>query len=288
MADILQKFFANFTKRFIDMGDGTHAAQTSIMPPFALSKRWWAEFYEAVGMGIIPDARRVTALGNNPDVDSAAVEDVWSGGGLYPWMTGATSLEIVSSSANDTAAGTGARTVLINGLDINYIEVSQTVTLNGTGAVSIPTQLFRINSALIMSAGSGKTNAGVITIRDAGGGTTRAVITTGYGITRQAVFTVPSGYTMSINSQLLCINRTGGVSRYATFANFIQSPNGFYRMPLELSISERGPYRHDGMPGIIVAEKSDYAFRCTSVSNDNTDVTAAFLGILIKNTALAA
>lgn len=288
MADILQKFFANFTRRFIDMGDGTHAAQTSVMPPFSLSKRWWGEFYDSVGLGLVSGATRVAALGNNPDVDTAAVEDVWSGGGAYPWMTGATSLEIVSDSANDAAAGTGARTVLINGLDANYVAVAQTITLNGTNAVAIPTQLFRINSALIVSAGSGKVNAGTITIRNSGGGSTRAIIPVGYGITRQAVFTVPAGKTLAINSQLLCINRTGGVSRYATFANFIQTSTGFYRMPLELSISERSPYRHDGLPSIIVSEKTDYAFRCTSVSNDNTDVTAAFLGILIDNTALAA
>lgn len=287
MADILQKFFANFTRRFIDMGDGTHASQTSVMPPFSLSKRWWGEFYDSVGLGLVSGASRVAALGNNPDVDTAAVEDVWSGGGTYPWMTGATSLEIVSDSANDAAAGTGARTVLVNGLDANYATVAQTVTLDGLTPVALPTQLFRINSALIMSAGSGKVNAGTLTVRNAGGGTTRAVIPVGYGITRQAVYTVPAGKTLAINSQMFCINRTGGVSRYATFANFIQPSTGFYRMPLELSLSERAPYRHDGLPSIIIGEKTDYAFRCTSVSNDNTDVTAAFLGVLIDNTALA-
>lgn len=287
MADILQKFFANFTRRFIDMGDGTHASQTSVMPPFSLSKRWWGEFYDSVGLGLVSGASRVAALGNNPDVDTAAVEDVWSGGGTYPWMTGATSLEIVSDSANDSAAGTGARTVLVNGLDANYATVAQTVTLDGLTPVALPTQLFRINSALIMSAGSGKVNAGTLTVRNAGGGTTRAVIPVGYGITRQAVYTVPAGKTLAINSQMFCINRTGGVSRYATFANFIQPSTGFYRMPLELSLSERAPYRHDGLPSIIIGEKTDYAFRCTSVSNDNTDVTAAFLGVLIDNTALA-
>lgn len=287
MADIIQKFFANFARKFIDMGDGTHAERYSVMPPLDLSDRWWSEFYDSVGLGLVPGATRVAALGNNPDVDTGGIEDVWSGGGAYPWMTGSTSLEIVSDSANDAASGTGARTVTVNGLDANYIQVSQTVTLNGLAAVSLPTQLFRINSALIVSAGSGKTNAGSITVRDSGGGTARAIIPVGYGITRQAVFTVPAGKTACINSQFFCINRTGGVSRYATFANFIQTASGFYRMPLELSISERAPYRHDGLPSIILGEKTDYAFRCSSVSNDNTDVTAAFLGVLIDNAELA-
>lgn len=36
MADIIQKFFANFARKFIDMGDGTHAERYSIVPPFDL------------------------------------------------------------------------------------------------------------------------------------------------------------------------------------------------------------------------------------------------------------
>lgn len=287
MADIIQKFFANFARKFIDMGDGTHAERYSVMPPLDLSDRWWSEFYDSVGLGLVPGATRVAALGNNPDVDTGVVEDVWSGGGIYPWMTGATMLEMVSTSANDSAAGTGARTVLHNPLDTSYIQAPVTLTLNGLTPVAFPAAVFRYNSGLITSAGSGKTNAGDIIIRDAGGGTTRAIIPAGYGITRQAVFTVPAGKTACINSQFFCINRTGGVSRYATFANFIQTSSGFYRMPLELSISERAPYRHDGLPSIILGEKTDYAFRCSSVSNDNTDVTAAFLGVLIDNAELA-
>lgn len=246
------------------------------------------DFYTAVGLGLIPGCRRVTALGNNPDVDLATLpEDVWSGGGLYPWMTASTSLEIVSTSVNDAAAGTGARTVLIQGLDINYVEVSQTVTLNGTTPVAIPTQLFRINSALIMSAGSGKVNAGDINIRDAGAGTVRAIIPLGYGITRQSVYTVPAGHTLSIHSQFFNNIRSGGTVRDTTIANFIQSPLGFYRLPLELDV-DGNPYRHDGSPGVIIPEKTDYAHRITFVSAANdTNVTTAILGVLFANTTLA-
>lgn len=135
-----------------------------------------------------------------------------------------------------------------------------------------------------MSAGSGKTNAGTLTIRDAGGGTTRAMIPPSIGITRLGLYTVPAGFTLSIHSHIAAINRSTGVSRYATLANFIQSPNGFYRMPLEFSISDATPYRHDGEPGIILPEKTDYAIRAVSVSADNTDISAAFLGVLKSNT----
>lgn len=233
-----------------------------------------------VGFNQIPGYSRIAVIGNNADVDGP--EDIWSGGGFYPWMTGATSLEVLSSSANDSAAGTGARTVLITGLDTSYNPISQTVTLSGITPAAVATQFFRINSFLIMSAGSGEVNAGEITLRDAGGGTTRALIQTGYGIGRQSQYTVPAGFTLSIISTVMSINRPTSV-RDATISNFIRSPNGFYRMPLELSV-DGNTYRHDGSPGIILNERTDYGLRCNFVSATNTDITAGWLGILKQNT----
>lgn len=250
-----------------------------------MAAAWTQEFLQAIGFGAIPGYRRVAALGNNPDVDTATVpEDVWSGGGVYPWMTSATSLEMVSTSAADSAAGTGARTVVWQQLDTGYAEFTQSVTLNGLTPVALPRQAFRNQAGLITSAGSGKTNAGDIILRDAGGGTVRAIIPAGYGITRQSIFTVPAGFTLSINSTLFAITKAGGVDKNVTMTNYIQSPAGFYRMPLEVSISQTAPYRHDGLPGIILAEKTDFALRVVEASSDNVSVTGAFLGVLKANT----
>ena len=104
------------------------------------------DFFAEVGFGAFTGYRRVAALGNNPDISVGVAEDVWSGGGDYPFLTVATSLELLSSNVNDTSAGTGAQTVRVDGLDANYVEISQTVTLNGTTPVVLVTPLFRINS----------------------------------------------------------------------------------------------------------------------------------------------
>lgn len=226
----------------------------------------------------------MTALGSNPEIDTAPADVAYGlGSGLYPWMTGSTSLEIVSASADDASAGTGARTVLVNGLDAAWAEVAQVITLNGITPVAIPTPLYRINSALIMSAGSGRVNAGDIMIRDTGGGTSRSILPAGIGITRQSQFTCPAGYTLSINSLLLSINRPSS-ARDVAVATFIQSSSGFYRLPVEASV-DGNPYRHDGLPGIIVPEKTDFGLRCTYVSAANTNLTAAWLGVLRTNGA---
>ena len=246
------------------------------------------DFYTAVGLNMLsPSARRVTALGNNPDVDVGTVpEDVWSGGGLYPFMTGATSLEIVSDSASDTAAGVGARTVLITGLDVNYIEQTDLMTLNGTTAVAVPKQYFRINQLIIITAGSTETNVGTITVRNAGAGTTRGLIPAGIGISRQAVFTVPAGHTLTIHSLFASLNRTSGIDKNVTIGFSFRTSLGVRRLTLEFSISSVTPYRHDGIPGIVMAEKTDFSMRTTFTASSDVDVTAAFLGVLIANTAL--
>lgn len=246
------------------------------------------DFDTAVGLNLVPGVRRVTALGNNPDIDQGTLpEDIWSFGGPYNWLTTSSSLEVVSSSTSDTSAGVGARTMLLQGLDANYLEVSQTITLNGTTPVAIPTQLFRVNSALIMSAGTTKVNVGNINVRVVGSGTVVAQIPVGYGISRQCVYTVPAAHTLSVHSILFAQTRSGGVDKNVTLATFFQSPNGFYRMPLEVSISQLAPYRHEGKPGIILTEKTDFTIRVLDSSASDASVTAAFLGTLYANTTLA-
>lgn len=273
-----------FSKKFVDMRDGSHAELVAASHLHAKGM----DFYTAVGLNLLsPDVRRVSALGNNSDVDAGSEpEDIWTGGGLYPWLTTATSLEIVSASASDTSAGTGARTVLISGLDINYVEQSDVVTLNGVTPVAVPKQYFRINTMVVTTAGSAEGNVGLITLRDAGGGTTRGLISPGISITRQAIYTVPAGHTLSIHSFFGSLNRAAGISQAATLATGFRSSAGVLRLPLEFTVSNTTPYRQDGDPGIFVGEKTDFMLKVTFASTTNMDVTAAFLGVLLNNASL--
>ena len=114
-----------------------------------------------VSRGQIPGHRSVVVFGYNPDVDTARVT-VWPYTGILPLPAAALQMKVSSSSANDTAAGTGARTVFVAGLDANYNEISEIVTLNGQTAV-LTTQFFlHINNAYVATAGSGLSAAGDI------------------------------------------------------------------------------------------------------------------------------
>jgi len=108
-----------------------------------------------VARGQIQGHTAVIVFGYNPDVDTAE-ESVWPDGGAVPHPTVASVLKISSSSANDTSAGTGARTVHIEGLNGDYAVVSETVTLNGQTAVNTVNSYLYVNSFYVITAGSGR------------------------------------------------------------------------------------------------------------------------------------
>lgn len=152
-----------------------------------------------VARGQITMHSSVIVFGYNPDVDTAE-ESVWPDGGTIPHPTTASVLKISSSSADDTAAGTGARTVTISGLDGDYNTVSESVTLNGQTAVNTTNSYLYVNQFYVTSVGSGGANAGNI---NAGTGTVTAgvpavlydIIATGYNNRTTGHYCVPAGYT---------------------------------------------------------------------------------------------
>src|SRR6056300_692682 len=154
-----------------------------------------------VARGQIYEHKSIFKFGNNPLVGNS-IETIWSEGGLYSYLSAATVLKVSSSNTADAAAGTGARTVELFGLDADYNEINETVTLNGQTAVNTIKEYLRINRMIIRSAGTGGQNAGIIY---AGTGT----VTTGVPANKYAtingiqgsnqslmsLWTIPSGYT---------------------------------------------------------------------------------------------
>jgi len=136
--------------------------------------------------------------GVNEDAD-AGTEDCVEAGGVYvgqpviPTQAGE-ALNVVSASANDAAAGTGARTIRIEGLDAAGAWVEETVTLNGTTPVVTVSTWLRVIRAFVVTAGSGGVSAGAITVKhNVTTANIFSVIKAGRGMSMNAVFTVPAG-----------------------------------------------------------------------------------------------
>lgn len=133
------------------------------------------------------------ALGNVQNTP----QDLWDGPtAQYVFPTVGQQMRVVSSSANDAAAGTGAQTVYIHYLDGNYKEQLEIVTLNGvTPVLTVATNILRINGMHVGRVGSGGVSAGNISLTNTGNTITYGFITAGYNTAHQAIFTIPAGYT---------------------------------------------------------------------------------------------
>ena len=218
----------------------------------------------------IADVSSFALIGINPDV-GITTEDITDQGGTFVYPTAAETWEVISSDANDDDGDTGARTVLITGLDTDYNEITETVTLNGTSAVATTeTTWFRPKSVLVVTAGSTLSNEGTITVRVSGGGATRLQIKPANGTSFFGLYTVPAGKTAYFIQASLFVPKNEDIiittlARLSTAnAAFLKSgPASIYQMGFTFDIKAYG----------IFPEKTDVKFTAIS-TNDGVSVTS--------------
>lgn len=182
------------------VGDADYTAAGSSRARSSGGSQAFYDFLVEVAKGSVAGHSLVHKFGSNPDVDTATTpEDVWQSGGLMHWPTAAGTLDVVSSSANDDGNPTtssGAQTIVLEGLDADFEEISEEVTLNGTTAVTTTASFSRLNRAYVTSVGTYHgSNEGALTITTTVGANVMATIPIGYGQTQLARYTVPAGYT---------------------------------------------------------------------------------------------
>jgi hypothetical protein len=257
------------------MGTYSSATRQGAYEPFELQ----------VARGQVDGHKALFKFGIN-GVVGTSVETVWAEGGTYAYPASATVMKISSSSADDAAAGTGARTVAIFGLDASYNEINETVTLDGQTAVNTTNSFLRISRMYVVTAGSGATAAGTIY---AGTGTvTSGVPATVYGMialnanqTQMAFWTVPAGYTFYLTG----VYYTSGNTNANAWTNFqlIQRPlGGVFRQQSSSRVAGNGDFVLDLHTPIAFSEKTDIEVRAVA-STASSNVSAEFEGIYIKN-----
>jgi hypothetical protein len=118
--------------------------------------------------------------------------------GPLNYLAANTAHTIVSTSVNDTLAGTGAQVIQIIGVRIvgaDWVQVSELVNMNGTTSVALANTYIRITRTRVVSSGSVGTNAGSITVT--GAATTQGFIqgpvgaVPGSGTSQRSQFTIP-------------------------------------------------------------------------------------------------
>ena len=231
------------------------------------------------GYGVIHKFGRNPNIGNSP-------ETIWQHGGVYSYLSAPSTVYVTSNAPLvDNPTGTGAQTITILGLDVNYNEVTETLPVNDTqGSV----EFLRVYRAFVATAGSIGTNDGNILIATApnGGGTVLADIGTigsgttyGLGQTQLALYTIPAhctGYlthlTMGVGSYnnsgtILLLTREFGTGTAFRTRDIMDVPGGSHN-------------RNYSVP-IKLPAKTDIEMR--ALCSTGTTVSASFEIILIEN-----
>lgn len=190
----IKSYLANALGTIIN--PATEEKQTDILTQLTAGTDW----YMQIKRGNVPGHSIIEKFGSgNIGTTLVPVTSSLS----YQTPTTLTTLEAVSSSANDTAAGTGAQQLTVVGIGAGWAEVTQTVEMNGTTAVTLGTQLFRVYRWWVSRSGTYATqstgsHAGTLTIRVSGAGATWSTIgVTPFptGQSQIGCFTVPAGVT---------------------------------------------------------------------------------------------
>lgn len=201
-----------------------------------------------ISRGAVADTSHINKFGYNTAV-GINFETITDLGGDQYYPTSAGVVSVVSSDVNDDDGDTGARTLEVQGLDGNYEEISETITLNGTSAVTTTASFLRVFRMRVITAGTTGTNEGNITASIGGNNIARINSANG-GQTLMAVYTVPKGKTaylidfhgsLSKNQEAVFMIRTknGAVSSAwqvkAMFGTFANSVHYHYPVPLEIT-----------------------------------------------------
>ena len=157
-----------------------------------------------ISAGVVKGFAGMQKYGQLPSTRKNTWEDVWIFGGTYTFQAAPVRLGVSSANMVDEGGDDGAWTVEIAGLDEDYVELTETVTLTGQDKVETDAAFLRVNRAKVLASGSLERNAGRLYVYDATDSLDEgvpqtaskilAVIEAECGQTQQAIYTIPAQY----------------------------------------------------------------------------------------------
>ena len=201
-----------------------------------------------IAQGLIAGHTVEQVTGYNPS--TSAGDAVWSGGTAFPWssFTTAQTLYLKSSTNNATDR---SMSILIDGLDSNYANQTEVITLNASDSRTVVVstkQFLRIHNVQCNGA---DTNVGdIITTVTSGTGTLVSKISAGRGSARAGAFTIPAGYTGYLF-------KGDASSTAATVVNFMARYFGKAFMVVHVAIVDNSTYIYDFPFPMPLPEKTD-------------------------------
>ena len=221
------------------------------------------------------DHKTVFKFGYNPDVDGTE-ETVWDVGGIYAYPSSAVVMTVTTDAG--TAADDNGVKVIVEGLDSDYNEVSDEVTLAGAGTATTTQTFFRVFRSYVSGSQEPTGNLNITN-----GGTTYARITVGENQTLMAMWTVPAGYTGFLDHVNIATGTTNN-NQYITAQVVQRQLGGVFRAMMKQTLGSGGNADFRIRYPILVPEKTDLEVRAVS-SGSNNLISTNFSMVYIKNTS---
>jgi len=237
------------------------------------SKLLYQHDYLAIAQGDVNYYSSVQKFGANFDIGiNSDPESIWSAGGLYPWasLDASETLFVISTDTDDTD------TVLLEGLDENYLPLTESVQMTGQTAVATVNQFKRIYR---MEYNHGTINEGTVTARTvSGAGVVVAQIDPTLAQTLMAVYTVPAGFTAYLTNLDFSTNK----GKDAQCRLYVREFGRSFRIKHLTEVYENS-YRYDFTVPLRFPEKTDLDLIVHQVESAGTRVSCNFDLILVDN-----
>jgi hypothetical protein len=193
--------------------DTNGAEQGVLMEDGAITVR---DYLIGIAEGDVANHALFSKLGYSSAAPSG-ISDVYAANIAYIFPAAAQQMEVVSSSAQDAAAGSGVKTIRIYYLKNDYTEATVDVVLTGTTPLNTSvSDIFRINNVRVIDFGAATTAyqaAGNIDIRNK---VSAAIIYSRIALNqtraRNSIYTVPHGKTLYITSFAAGVSKGGSAS----------------------------------------------------------------------------
>ena len=246
------------------------------------------DFFTEVRKGNIPGHSIIHKFGKNDAVPNASFEGVLQVGAQFNFLQAPTTVRIKSGGdAADDAAGAGAQSVHIIGLDSNGLDASEVVVTNGILASSSTiTSFWRVFRTHVHSVGSyGVANTDDIIIENTAGTTDLIAILAGEGQSQYGAYAVSSDKTAYLLSVHVHVdgNKSADVIVYIREALNVVAGS---MEPTKLKYSFDGTLGIDGHEGkapmLILPSWTDIWLEARG-SGAQTEVSIDFEILLVDN-----
>jgi hypothetical protein len=226
-----------------------------------------------VARGQITGHSTVNIYGFGSAITTATIP-AWENATAYTFPVAATTMNLVSTV--NTGADLSGSTILIQGLDANYVAISETLALTGTTVAVTTKSYLRINS-IVVTAGA---PTGVITLKDLTNTTTYAQIAASFGRSQMSIYTVPAGNTFYLSRIDAYSAANGSSADYITYSNTTYSSTGVVQYTQQAPFV--GNYHAQRVMPRPFLQKTDIVLRFKTSANTYA-VAVAAEGYLIKN-----